>query len=83
MDGWPDESTIFGAVNVAAKSTVQDGLIMKASLPWERIATDLFQLKGHTDLLVVDYYFSRYIEISKLSGDVRISTHAARVSSTT
>ena len=41
---------------------------MFPSLPWERIATDLFQWKGHTYLLIVDY-FSRYIEISKLSGE--------------
>ena len=38
------------------------------SLPWEIIATDLFQWKGHTYLLIVDY-FSRYIEISKLTGE--------------
>ena len=41
------------------------------SLPWERIATDLFQWKGHTYLLIVDY-FSRYIEISKLSGETSV-----------
>ena len=38
------------------------------TLPWEIIATDLFQWKGHTYLLIVDY-FSRYIEISKLTGE--------------
>ena len=36
------------------------------SHPWERVGSDLFELHGTTYLLVVDY-FSRYIEIQKLS----------------
>ena len=36
-------------------------------LPWQKVGTDLFQWKNHQYLLIVDYY-SRYIEISKLSG---------------
>ena len=38
------------------------------SLPWQKVATDLFKWKGSTYLLVVDY-FSKYIEISKLEGE--------------
>ena len=33
--------------------------------PWERVATDLFELKEVTYVVLVDYY-SRYIEIQKL-----------------
>lgn len=35
------------------------------SLPWKRIATDLFEWKKTTYLLIVDYY-SRWIEIARL-----------------
>lgn len=36
------------------------------SYPWQRAATDLFELKAHKYLLTVDYY-SRNIDVAKLS----------------
>ena len=35
-------------------------------LPWEKVATDLFHFNSATYLLIVDY-FSRFIEVTKLS----------------
>ena len=35
-------------------------------LPWQKLGTDLFEWKKNTYLLIIDYY-SRYIEISRLS----------------
>ena len=35
--------------------------------PWQRVGTDLFQLKGSTYIIVIDY-FSRYPEVIKLKG---------------
>ena len=34
--------------------------------PWQKVGSDLFELGGSTFLLVVDY-FSRFVEISKLT----------------
>ena len=39
---------------------------MLPNRPWEKIGTDLFEFKGTTYLLLVDYYL-RYIEVVKLS----------------
>ena len=44
--------------------------------PWEKIGTDLFELKGKSYLLLVDY-FSRYIEVIKLSSTTTNSVVAA------
>ena len=38
------------------------------TLPWQKVASDLFKWKGATYLLVVDH-FSKYIEISKLNNE--------------
>ena len=34
--------------------------------PWQRVGTHLFEMKGHSYLLIVDYY-SRYIEVARLN----------------
>ena len=44
--------------------------------PWEKLASDLFQFKGNTFIIVVDY-FSRYIEILKLTTTTSASIIAA------
>lgn len=41
------------------------------TLPWQRVATDLFKWEANTYLLVIDY-FSRYIEIAKLPGETAV-----------
>ena len=46
------------------------------SHPWERVASDLFELKDSTYLLTVDYY-SRFAEVQKLNSTTssRVITH--------
>ena len=50
------------------------------SLPWKKVATDLFHWKSSTYLLIVDCY-SRYIEISKLIGQSssQVITHTKSI----
>ena len=45
-------------------------------LPWQKVASDLFTIKGVNYLLVIDY-FSRYIEVAKLTQETSnaIITH--------
>ena len=38
------------------------------SLPWQKLATDLFYRKGSAHLLIIDYYL-RYIDTAKLSSE--------------
>ena len=42
--------------------------------PWQKVATDLFQLNNQDYLLVVDYY-SRYIEVEKLNSTTSCTSH--------
>ena len=42
-----------------------------ASLPWEKVVTDLFLWKGNNYLLVIDY-LSRYIKIACLSRELQL-----------
>jgi len=44
--------------------------------PWQKLGSDLFELKSSQYLLVVDY-FSRFVEISKLSFTTSLSVIAA------
>ena len=44
--------------------------------PWQKIGTDLFEFKGTTYLLLIDYY-SRYIETAKLSATTTKSVVSA------
>ena len=44
--------------------------------PWQKLGSDLFELKGVHYLLVVDYY-SRFIDISKMSSATSASIISA------
>lgn len=48
--------------------------------PWQRAAADICEVKGHTFLVVVDYY-SRYIEMARLDSNTRASTVIAHLKS--
>ena len=57
--------------------------LLQSSLPdypFERVASDLFEIKGVTYLMLVDY-FSRYIEVNKLSSTTSASVITALKSS--
>ena len=43
-----------------------DVAVIFTQSPWEKVGADLFQLKDSTYLIVVDYY-SRYMEVQKLT----------------
>ena len=49
-------------------------------LPWQKVATDLFEWNKHTYLLIVDYY-SRYIEIARLASltALEVITHTKSI----
>ena len=49
------------------------------SRPWEKVASDLYEFKGASYVLVVDY-FSRFIEMQKLSSTTSSSIIAALTS---
>lgn len=71
---WPgvskDIERVVTSCPICAKaSTPHKEPLMYSPLPnhpWEKVGSDLFELNGATYLLVVDY-FSRYIEVQKLS----------------
>lgn len=43
----------------------KEPLLQSTLPPWEKVASDLFELEGQMYLMVVDYY-SRFIEVKKL-----------------
>ena len=51
---------------VCQKTSPHTEPLLQPSHPWEKVAADLFQLKGKSYFLVVDYY-SRYVEVQTLS----------------
>ena len=73
---WPGLSkqleTLVSNCPVCCRSRVQHAEPLMPSkfpdLPWQKVASDLFVWNGVQYLLVIDY-FSRYVEIAKLSGE--------------
>ena len=49
-------------------------------LPWQKVASDLFEWRPKTFLLIVDYY-SRFIEIARLNGSTaeEVVTHTESI----
>ena len=65
------EDLVAQCVTCAKDQPTHKEPLMSASFPsrlWERIATDLFELKGKVYLIVVDYY-SRWFEIKELRNE--------------
>ena len=77
---WPGvlkqmEAMIQQCPTCAKEATPRKEPLMVSPLPdypWQVIGTDLFELKGETYLLVVDY-FSRYPEIARLSSTTSLA----------
>ena len=71
---WPGcskqiEDLVVSCTTCARLKTVRAEPLMPTELPerpWQMVGTDLFQLKKSTYLAVIDY-FSRYIEVAKIS----------------
>lgn len=71
---WPGISNqiqkfVQSCQHCAAESSSRKEPLMPTPLPeypWQKIATDLFTLKGKTYIVVIDY-FSRYLEVATLS----------------
>ena len=78
---WPGLSTqledlVFGCTVCQKERTQQPEPLHSTpfpELPWQRLGADLFEWKGGKYLLMVDY-FSRFIEIAKLTGESSADT---------
>ena len=72
---WPglatELETLVGKCTICIKERQQPAEPLRPSefpqLPWQKVATDLFELKSCTYLLVIDY-FSLFMEIAPLKG---------------
>lgn len=81
---WPGVSTQLEEFVKACPICLKTAVLPKEPLlqtplpsrPWERIAADLCELKGSDYLVVIDYY-SRYIEVQKLTTTTSLSVIAA------
>ena len=77
---WPGIKTTIQQCHTCSKTfQARSEPLLPSQLPlhpWEKVGLDLFQLKGTTYLLVIDY-FSRYIEVRKLSSTTSKGTISA------